>query len=361
MAIGVTMYQQIKQILLLLLFSWFSRSLFAQQKEIAEGLVQAGVILQDAGQVDSAIAKYHRALELDKNNLPALGEMAYSFLTAGKYEESIRYAKMAIKTHPGDPELQTVYVSYGNALDGLGKTGKAIDIYNEGIGLFPTYFQLYYNRGVSQNTLHQTEEAIRSFQKSVSLNPDHPGSHNAIGHILFNNNNIPALLAFCRYLVLEPAGRRAADNLENIQKIMGAHVTKSPEDRITVTISPDLLDTKKTDHQNNFSSAELMLALSSALDNDSSNINKTAVEKFIRKFSALCSFLKETEKNGYGFYWDYYVPYFIEMNDQGFVETFAYIAFSSSKTPDLKEWMEAHKTEIDHFYKWSKGFQWRIN
>ncbi len=347
--------------LLLFLFPLFSRSAFAQQKEIADGLVQAGVILQDAGQADSAIAKYRQALELDKDNLLALEEMSYSFLSAGKYDESIGYAKAAIRTHPGDPELQTVYVSYGNALDGLGKTEKAIAIYNEGIKRFPVYYLLYFNRGISQNTLHKTDEAERSFQKSVSLNPDHPGSHHAIGHLLFNKNNIPALLAFCRFLALEPAGRRAADNLENIQKLIRAHVTKSPEDRISVNISPDLLDTKKTNQQNNFSSAELMLALSSAMDNDSSNINKTAVEKFIRKFSALCAYFKETEKNGYGFYWDFYVPYFIEMNEKGLVETFAYIAFSSSKTPEVKEWMDAHQTEIDHFHTWSKGFPWRIN
>jgi hypothetical protein len=44
-----------------------------------------------------------------------------------------------------------------------------------------------------------------------------------------------------------------------------------------------------------------MLALNSALDNDSTNANKTDVEKFIRKFSSLCQYLKEAEKDNYGF------------------------------------------------------------
>jgi tetratricopeptide (TPR) repeat protein len=299
-------------------------------------------------------------LEIDKDNLLAQAEMAYSLLSVEKYGESIDFSKRAIKTHPRDPALKTVYVSYGNALDGLGKTDKSIDIYNEGIKLFPEFFQLYYNKGISQHELHKTDEALLSFQKSAILNPAHASSHNAIGHLLFNNNNIPALLAFCRFLALESSGKRAADNLENVQKIMNAHVTVSPEDRISVNVSPEMLDTKKKNQQNNFSSAELELALSSALDNDSAGVNKTVVEKFIRKFSALCRYLKETEKDGYGFYWDYYVPYFIEMNDKDLVTPFAYIAFTGSKTPDVTDWLDSHKTEISEFNKWSEGFKWRI-
>ena len=354
-------YRYFKNLILVFVFPLLSLLAFGQQDEAANNLVDEGVALQDAGHADSAIMKYSQALKLDKDNLLALAEMAYSLIAVEKYDESISFSKRAIKTHPRDPVLKTVYVSWGNALDGLGKPAKAIDVYNEGIRLFPEYAGLYFNRGISQNTLHKTDEAILSFQKSAALNPNHPGTQNAIGHVLFNTNHIPSLMAFCRFMVLETRTNRAELNLENIEKIMNAHVSKKDEGRLSVNISPEMIDPKKKDEQNNFSSAELMLAMSSALDNDSSNLNKTAVEMFIRKFSLLCGYLKETEKDGYGFYWDYYVPYFIEMNDQELVTTFAYIAFSSSKTPDVNAWLEGHKNEIIEFYKWSEGFKWRIN
>ena len=342
-------------------FPLFSLWAFGQQDEAADRLVDEGIGLQDAGHPDSAMMKYGQALKLDKDNLMAMAEMAYSLLSAEKYSESINYAKRAIKTHPRDPVLKTVYVSYGNALDGMGKTAKAIEIYNEGIHLFPEYAGLYFNRGISQNALHKTDEAVLSFQKSATLDPEHAGSHNALGHVLFNNNNIPSLLAFCRFMVLESGTNRAAMNLENIQKIMNAHVSKKDEGRLSVSVSPDLINGKNKTQQNDFSSAELMLALSSAVDNDSSNAHKTPVELFALKFSLLCGYLKETEKDGYGFYWDYYVPYFIEMNDKNLVNTFAYIAFTPTKTPDVTDWLKNHKTEIKGFYKWSEGFAWRIN
>jgi tetratricopeptide (TPR) repeat protein len=338
-----------------------SSLLFGQQKETIDDLVNEGVALQDRGEVDSAMVKYKEVLALDKDNLLALSEMAYSYLSIEKYDEAVSYCKRAIKKHPEDHMLKSAYVCYGNALDGLGKTTKSIDIYDEGIRLFPEYYQLYYNRGISQNKLNKTKDALMSFQQSVALNPSHASSHNAIGHILFNNNNIAALMALCRFLVLDPDGKRSGGNLSNVKKIMGQHVTKTDENNITIHVSPEMLDSNSGEKKNSFASAELMLTFNSALDNDSSNLNQTDVEKFIRKFSSLCAYLKETEKDNYGFYWDYYVPYFTELNDKGFVTTLAYIIFTSTGDSAVTKWLDDHKSETDDFYKWSEEFKWRID
>jgi hypothetical protein len=121
-----------------------------------------------------------------------------------------------------------------------------------------------------------------------------------------------------------------------------------------------MLDTDKNKRKDNFSSAELLLSLNSALDYDSGNINKTDVEKFIRKFTTLCSYLQETKKENDGFYWNYYVPYFSEMNDKKLIITFSYIAFTSSNNMDVTAWLDAHKTEVSEFYKWSGEFKWIV-
>ncbi|HLA57676.1 MAG TPA: tetratricopeptide repeat protein [Puia sp.] len=354
-------YHRIKTILLFSLFSCLSTFIFAQQKEEADNLVQEGVDFQDKGVVDSAFSRYNMALKMDRDNLAALAEMAYSYLSVEKYDEAISYSKRALKTHPHDPVLKTVYVSYGNALDGEGKTEKAVDIYNEGIHFFPDYFQLYYNKGISQIKLNQAGDALLSFERSATLNPKHASSHNAIGRLLFMTNKIPSLMAFCRFLVLEPNSKRSSANLNNVQQIMGAHVDKKGANNVTVNVSPELLDTNKKKEKNNFSGAELVLAVNSSLDFDSTNVNKTDVEKFIRKISMLCKYLQEIEKDNYGFYWDYYVPYFTVMNDKGLTEVFAYIAFACSEDPTVKVWLESHKAEVAGFYKWSDGFLWRIN
>jgi hypothetical protein len=59
------------------------------------------------------------------------------------------------------------------------------------------------------------------------------------------------------------------------------------------------------------------------------------------------------------FYWDFYAPYFIEVKDKGLTATFSYIAFTSTNTPAVTEWMVQHKSETDVFFYWSAGFKWK--
>jgi hypothetical protein len=113
--------------------------------------------------------------------------------------------------------------------------------------------------------------------------------------------------------------------------------------------------------ENSFTSTDLILAMDAAMDFDKKNKKKTEVEQFIRKFETVCASLKETKKDNYGFYWDYYVPYFTEMKDKNFLETFAYIAFASRDDPDTAKWLKAHKSETDKFFEWTKSFEWKTN
>ena len=360
---GVLNNAIIKGVLLVLVFLFSNGIVFAQQREEAESLVKEGVALEDSGKSEQAISKYQQAISLDKNNLLALAEMSYSLLSLKNFDDAIKYCKLAIKTHPGETPLRMVYVTYGTAYDGLNKTAKSIDIYDEGLKIFPDYYYLYFNKGVSLWGMDKLDEALLCFERSAALEPAHAGSHNAIGKMCMNQNKkIPALMAYCRLLILEPGSKRSTIALENIQKIMKSNVKESGDKSVTLNISPDMLDAEnKNQKPNNFSNVEFKLVIASALDYDSSMINIPEIQKFLTKFNAVCGALKASEKNNYGFYWDYYVPYFIEMKDKDLTGTFVYIAFSSSGDPAVTSWLDLHKTEIDNFYKWSEKFAWKIN
>ena len=351
-----------KKLLLILLLSLTGNIAFGQNKEEAEKLVDEGVAYHDKGDYAAAIAKYDKALELDKDNLLALTEKAFSLLSSQKIEEAINYCKKAITIHPGDKGLKTVYVTYGNALDALRKPDQSLEMYDEGIELFPNYYQLHFNKGISLAGIKRYEEAILCFQKAVTFNPLHASSHNAIARLSFmDNKRIPALLAYSRFLSLEPGTARAKENLAGVQKIMVANVEKTGENSINLNISPDMLSGtgKGKPKENNFASVDLILAMSAALDYDKKNSKKTAVEQFIRKFESVCGLLDETKKDNYGFYWEYYAPYFAEMKDKKHLEPFAYIAFSSSGDSDVSEWLAFHKSEVEKFFSWSKSFAWK--
>ena len=354
-----------KKLVFILSLLLMSNILFAQNKDEAEKLVTEGIAHNDKGDFDGAIARYDKALELDKDNLLALAEKAYTLLAQRKYDEAITWCKKAIEVHPGEKNLKTVYVTYGNALDGLNKTDQSLAIYEEGIKLFPDYYQLYFNKGITLTSVKKYDESIASFQKSVLLNPKHGSSHNAIARIsAFDNKRIPALLAYCRFLVVEPQGARAKENLQAVQKIMKGSAEQTGKNSINISISPDMLnDTVKNGKvpENSFTTTDLILAMDAGLDYDKKNKNKTEAEQFIRKFETVCASLKESQPGHHGFFWDYYAPYFIAMKDKNLIEPFAYIAFSSSDEPAVATWLELHKNKIDEFYDWSTSFNWKKN
>lgn len=351
-----------RKIFLLMMVLLFCNLIFAQNKEDAEKIVGEGVAYHDKGDYDGAITKYNKALELDKDNFLALAEKAYSLLSKEEYNESILCCQKTIEKHSGEKDLKSVYVTYGNALDGLKKTDKSLEIYDEGIKLYPNYYHLYYNKGITLISIKKYEDALNCFHKSALLNPNHASTQNAIARILMmKNKRIPSLLVFSRFLIIEQTSKRVIDNLVSLQKIMKGNVEQTGKKSITINISPEMLsDTTKgaKPKENDFTSTDLILAMDAGLDFDKKNKKKTEVEQFIRKFETVCASIKETQKDNYGFYWEYYAPYFIEMSDKNFIKTFAYIAFSSSDDESISKWIKSHKKEIQDFYEWSRKFSW---
>lgn len=352
-----------KAIVLLLMFPFLHCISFAQNREEAEKLVSEGVTYHDKGDYARAVSLYDKALELDKDNLLALTEKAYSLLLLQKYDASVTCCQRVIETHTVDDNVKTIYVTYGTALDGMRKPEEALKIYDAGIKRFPAFYQLHFNKGVTLANIGKNDEAISSFQKAVTLNGDHAGSHNGMARVLnTENKKIPSLLAYCRFLVIEPQSDRAKQNLTSMQEIMKGNVQKTGDKSVTINVTSDMLDIPKAgkkQKENTFNATELVLALDAALDFDDKNKDKTDVEQFIRKFETVCGSLKEGKSYNHGFYWDYYVPYFTEMKDKKLIEAFAYIAFASSDNQNVSAWLKTNADDVNKFYGWSKNYNWK--
>jgi tetratricopeptide (TPR) repeat protein len=344
-----------------LLLLLFFTGAFAQNKADAEKLVGEGIDLYDKGDYTSAMSKYDNALVLDKDNLLALSEKTMTLNSLNKYEEGIILCKLAIAKHPKE-DLKNIYVNYANALDHSNKTDEAVKIYDEGIALFPNYYQLHFNKGICLSRVGKNDAALTCFQNSFLINPNHGSSLNAIGILETNNNRIPAILAFSRFLIVEPQTARSKANFESLQKLIMKGVTQTDKKAVTISINeavlPDSTGNSKT-KENNFSSADLILSMAASLDFDEKNENKTDVEKFIIKFETLCASLDETQKGNFGFYWENFAPYFIEMNKNKLIEPFAYIAFANTNTEKVMKWHKDNKAEVEKFYNWSKKYNWK--
>jgi tetratricopeptide (TPR) repeat protein len=349
-------------IIINIVFFSFS-SVYAQNKEAAEKLVSEGVAFHDKGDYANALDKYDRALKLDSVNLMALAEKAMTQVALNRYEEAVLTCSHVIASHPGKKGLQTVYVTYGNAYDGLKRTDRSIDVYNEGIAAFPGYYQLHYNKGITLAGVKKYDDALLCFEKAVRLNPRHASSHNAIARLNdMKGRRIQALLAYSRFLVIEPESNRAKENLESLRTIMNGNIEKTGKKSITIKVDAESLEGANADgsiRENNFSAADLLLSVSCGLDYDKKYRKETASERIIRKYETLVSGLKEMRNDNHGFYWEYYTPYFIGMLEVKQLPVLAHIALAGSNDEENNKWLKQHDKEISGFYEWSKTFEWK--
>ncbi|MCT4582935.1 MAG: tetratricopeptide repeat protein [Flavobacteriales bacterium] len=349
-----------KKILLLLLISYTAFT-FAQI-ESDQKIVGEGIALHDQGAYRAAITKYQEALAQNPNNVTAYAEKALSLMMLNEYDEVVKTCQKCIAVAPDSEELKTVYATYANAFDMMGQPKKALSVYDEGLKRFPGFYHLYFNKGITLVQMEAYKKAIQNFEKAIQLNPQHPGSHNALARVLYiQEQKIPALMVLARFFILEPNGKRAKLNIPYMEDLTKGNAQKTGRNSVTINI--DVNDIPKEGEEavkkeNDFTTTALVLALNSGMDFTKANKKKTEVDLLKGNIETLCSSLEELKADNHGLYWDYFAPYFIEMNKNNYIETFSYIVYSSSDEKYVKKWIAKHKEKIDAFYSWSNNYSW---
>lgn len=368
-----------KKNILLYLFLFSFGLTFAQQEQEKENtlkennqqqvdsLLAKGMAFNDKKDYGRAISMYDKAMELDKYNIVALQQKALSLANLGEYERAIQCCKTAIVMHPGAEELRGVYLTYGNSLEAEQKQLEALKIYNQGLRLFPDSYKLYYNKGLTLWELREYDNAIRSFQNAVMINPVHTNSHYAMGGLLYlQGKRIPALLAFCTFLMLETYGPRAQNVLEVIQHpLMEKFTAKKGENAFAKNTSPNVFATNSFHSissvlpDSSFYTTEIAFSEELAKGYPSDIKNKPEPERFEYKFGSLCALLEKAEGEYHDFYWDFYVPYYVEMYDRRQLLPFSYSIFAPSGDAKVEKWLKSNKNAIDDFNAWSDSFKWK--
>ncbi|MBF9224105.1 tetratricopeptide repeat protein [Hymenobacter ruricola] len=327
----------------------------------ARDVVAEGVKLYDQGKYDEAVAKYQQALAAAPKDEVALSELALAYNALGRNAEAVDICQKLLKANPDSDAM--VYVTLGNSLDALKKPKEATRVYEQGLKRHPNSYELYFNEGVAQATSGQAPASIGSFQQAVAINPQHASSHMSLGLMqLASQARVPGILALARFLVLEPRGPRATQRLPQLDRAMTLGVKQTGEKATTITLSSAALSgaNGKSNGPDNFGPAELMLSLSAATALTKEAKPTTDIERFAAQFSSLCETLGSlSDKQQAGFTWNYYVPYFVEMQKKGFVPAFAYLAHSTqTEVPEVQQWLTAHPTEVQVFQEWSKNYAW---
>lgn len=327
----------------------------APQTDKHRDLRRDAVRLHDQGNYDGAIAGYLEILKENPDDISALYELAFSYFAKGEYQKSLDIANKGAQ-YKSDL-LAGFYTLMGNDLDHLGHADKAIKVYKEGIKQFPRDVQLHYNLAIALIGAKKADEAKKSFKNALSIRPDHPSSHSGLSQLYLNDNyKIPALLAACRFLVLEPKTARSAAALKMVDQIMQGRVQQGKEpNNITIFI-----DTGGKIDEGDFNSVMGALSLIAAARHLEENKGKSEIRLFIDNLSTLLAIMSESmsKQKSSGFAWDYYRPYFCEIANRKFVEPFCYYISQSAQSEEVERWLTLNAERVREFLTWSKSYQW---
>ena len=331
----------------------------AQDAEKIQKLMQEGIALHDKGEYAEAIKKYNAVLDLDKNSFDASYEKSFSLTALGKLKEANAISKELLKKFADHPNIKIVYIQYGSTLDDLGKGQEAIGVYDEGIIKFPDEYLLHFNKGLSLQKMEKYEEALLSYENSLKLKPLHASSNYYTGMLIQKQNRIPAFLAYATFVGIEPNTKRSKDGFDRINQVLGSNVKKEGNNT-TIFLDPSTLGGKNKKTENDFSSIELMFSLLSANDNSKSmdSLGKTPADKLNYKIQMLINMLSLHQKDGKGFYWEHYVPFFIDMKEKNHVGTLAHLIYKPAMEEDNDRWLEKNDKAIEDFYDWLKAYKW---
>jgi tetratricopeptide (TPR) repeat protein len=316
-------------------------------------LLQEGIALHDRKLYAEAIAKYTEAIKTNQTNDLLLYEAAYSFYNLKEYDKATGLLYEAAQ-YKGN-SLGHIYVMLGNILDERGDPKKAIETYNFGLKQLPKEGALYYNLAITLQKQNRIDEAKKAAKQSARFRPDHPSTHLLLSQLFFTSGDrIPTMLAAARYLTLEPNSERADLARNEIRRVLLGGVEKTGENKINISVPMG-----SSQNEGDFSGVEFSLGMSKitvAKDRGTKSETQLLIGQME---TVLDSIDEDSGKSGKSkFVKAYYLPYFLELGQRKYVETFCYLINSKSEDAEVKEWISRNQAKIDEFKSWSLSFKW---
>jgi hypothetical protein len=212
---------------MLIMICLLTRGALAQTGD-AKSLVSEGVELNNQKNYAAAVEKYKAALAIDPDYTPGNYQLAFSLNAMGKGLDGIPYLEKVFKSTTASTNLISgAYDLAGSIYDQNHQPQKAIESYQAGIKANPTYQPLRYNLGLAYFRNRQYAGAEQVAIESIKIDPKHTSSMRLYALVCFHQNKrVPALLALCKFLVLEPNTSRSAEAYGNLQHILQGGVLK---------------------------------------------------------------------------------------------------------------------------------------
>ena len=135
------------------------------QNDSLRTIMERGIAYADNGQFDLSLLEYQKVFNEDPKNAWVNYEMALSHYYMGNKLRAEKFAKTAAKER-SENGLQAI-ILLGAIYDERGEHNQSVKIYQKGLKSFGDYYLLWYNLGVTANTMQDFELAEEAFTSAI--------------------------------------------------------------------------------------------------------------------------------------------------------------------------------------------------
>jgi len=322
-------------------------------------ILREGVALFEQQKYDEAYLKFDRVRQASPDNTTAMYEMALVHHARKEYQAAIDLAAQCTMYVAAPVSLAQCYGLIGNTLDAAREPKRAVEVYSKGIEVAPVA-SLYYNKAVTQaQSLSDPAGAKVSLKTGARLEPAHAGTHMMLGRLFaLDDLKTPAILAFSRFLILEPASTRTPDAYQIWFRLLAGTLTAPKEPGGTANITVDVNQKKD---EGDLTQMDFHIALSRLAASKSGDQPKQQIQIMADQLHALIGVWagRGPGTDAETFLWSYYMPYFSEMQKQNLVEPFVYYVSQRTDLPGVREWLTANRERVIAFLDWSRKFTFK--
>lgn len=141
----------------------------ASPGDAVEKIFRWGKVLEDAGEMDGALARYREALDADPNNTMVLSQIGRLSIRLGRYSEAVRALQQAIAVSADNPDIMN---DLGVALTFDGQPQAAVELYDRLLQQFPDYQAALFNKGYALVQLREYATARPLLEQYLRVKPD---------------------------------------------------------------------------------------------------------------------------------------------------------------------------------------------
>ena len=141
------------------------------------------------------------------------------------------------------PNSSILYNIIGAANRGLGNLDEAMKAYEKAISIKPDYAEAFYNMGNALKDQGKLKEAMEAFNKAISIKPDYAEVYNNMGNAFKDQGNLEeAIVAYEKAISIKPDYAEAYNNMANVFQEQAKLKKAIKAFNIALSFKPDLAD-----------------------------------------------------------------------------------------------------------------------